>query len=81
MATSLKSDDTSPSRFGRSPPGTAADAAQLGIEITGLDAGGIAAAVKRERERQWQEEHREYIEAHNAWVEEHGLPLARYRVF
>lgn len=61
--------------------GTAAEAVELGLDVTGLDAHAIHRAVQKERGRRFTEENAEHIAAHNAWVEEHGLPLARYRMF
>ncbi len=58
-----------------------AEAKALSVNISRAAEGGIAEAVKAEKERLWKEENREAIESSNRWVEEHGLPLARYRQF
>ncbi|MGR3433408.1 MAG: type II toxin-antitoxin system CcdA family antitoxin [Shimia sp.] len=57
------------------------EAAALGVDPRSAAEGGLAAALKAERERRWREENAEAIEAHNRLVEEHGIPLARYRQF
>lgn len=51
-------------------------AKELGIDISQSCQTALAAAVKLERMRRWQDEHREAIEANNAWIDKHGLPLA-----
>jgi antitoxin CcdA len=79
---SIRSDD-SPRRATNVslPSATVAAAKELGINVSKACEAGLAADVKRERERRWKEENRKAIESHNAWVEKHGLPLSRYRMF
>lgn len=60
---------------------TVAAAKELGINVSQACEAGLAAAVKKERERRWKEEHWEAIQANNAWVEKNGLPLEKYRLF
>ena len=81
MATSLKSEHQSPGRRGRLRPGTKADAIELGLDVSGLNVDGVAAAVKAERIKRFKEENRDYFAAWNEWIEENGLPLERYRMF
>ena len=57
------------------------EARALKLNISQEAERGIAEAVKRERERQWQEENAEAIRSSNEWVAKHGLPLAKYRAF
>jgi antitoxin CcdA len=63
------------------PADTVAAAKELGVNISQACETGLAAAVKKERERRWKEENREKIEWWNHWLEENGLPLAKYRMF
>lgn len=58
-----------------------AEAKALGINLSQACETGLAAEVKRERERRWKEENREAIESWNRWLEKNGLPLAKYRMF
>jgi antitoxin CcdA len=58
-----------------------AEAKALSVNISRAAEGGIAEAVKAEKERRWREENREAIESWNAWVQVNGLPLAKYRQF
>ena len=58
-----------------------AEAKELGINLSKACETGLAAEVKRERERRWKEENREAIESWNRWLEKNGLPLAKYRMF
>lgn len=63
------------------PADTVSSARELGISISQACEAGLAVAIKRERDRRWQEDNRAAIEANNAWVEQHGLPLDKYRMF
>ena len=63
------------------PSDLVAGAKELGINVSRACEAGLAAALKEERKRRWQEENREAIEASNAYVAKFGLPLARYRQF
>ena len=56
-----------------------ADAKELGINLSRACEAGLAAALKAERKRRWQEENAGAAEASNAYLAQHGLPLARYR--
>ena len=60
---------------------TVGEARELGINLSQVAARALAAEVKKERDRRWQEDNKEWVEAHNRWVEQHGLPLERYRLF
>jgi antitoxin CcdA len=57
------------------------EAKRLGINVSEACQAGLAAEVKKAREKAWQEENRAAIEASNEYVRKHGLPLARYRLF
>jgi antitoxin CcdA len=57
------------------------DAKQLGISISAACEQGLAAALKKERERQWLEENAEAIRSYNEWIRKNGVPLAKYRRF
>lgn len=56
-------------------------ARELGINVSRACEQGLAAEVKRMREKLWLAENAEAIASSNAWVEKHGLPLAEYRMF
>lgn len=56
-------------------------AKELGVNVSQASTDGLAAALKKERERRWLEENREAIQAHNEWVEKNGLILADLQVF
>lgn len=63
------------------PADLVAEAKALGINLSQACETGLAADVKRERERRWKEENRDAIESWNRWLEKNGLPLAKYRMF
>lgn len=63
------------------PTDTVTAAKELGINISQACETGLAAAVKKERERRWKEENREKIEWWNRWLEENGLPYAEHRLW
>lgn len=63
------------------PTAMVAAAKELGINVSKACEAGLAAEVKKERERRWLEENWAAIESSNAWVEEHGLPFEKYRLF
>ncbi|CAN5350947.1 hypothetical protein BH10PSE15_BH10PSE15_02330 [soil metagenome] len=58
-----------------------AEAREYGINLSRISEEALAKAVKKERERRWQEENREAIEANNRWLEENGLPYADLRLW
>lgn len=58
-----------------------AEAREYGINLSRTSEEALAKAVKKERERRWQEENREAIEANNRWLEENGLPYADLRLW
>lgn len=58
-----------------------AEARELGIRLSSACEDGLAAAVRAERDKRWQEENRGAIESWNRYIAEHGLPLARFRTF
>lgn len=60
---------------------TVAAARELGINISATCNQALAAEVKKETDRRWQEENRPKMEAWSAWLEEHGLPYADQRLF
>ena len=63
------------------PEDLVAKARELKVNVSKACAAGLAAAVREEDIKRWQEEHRERIEAWNVWFEENGLPFADLRVF
>ena len=58
-----------------------AEAKALSVNISRAAEGGIAEAVKAEKERRWREENRAAIAQNNRYFEEHGLPFSEYRGF
>jgi antitoxin CcdA len=58
-----------------------AQARELKIDASQAAENGLAAAIRREKERLWRIENAEAIKAANEYVEKHGLPLAKYRQF
>lgn len=60
---------------------TVEHARALGLNMSQLVSRALAAEVKAEQGRRWEQENRAALESSNAWVERHGLPLARYRLF
>lgn len=58
-----------------------AEAEELKINVSRAAESGLAAAIRKERERQWQEDNAEAIRSSNEWVEKNGLPLEKYRPF
>ncbi|RYD55724.1 MAG: post-segregation antitoxin CcdA [Sphingomonadales bacterium] len=61
--------------------GIVAAAREAGINLSQVSEASLAAEVKKEQVRRWQEDNRERIEAWNVWIEENGIPLAKYRQF
>ena len=57
------------------------DAKEHGISISAACEQGLAAALKKERERRWLEENAEAIKSYNEWVAKNGNPLVKYRMF
>ena len=57
------------------------EARELGINISQACEEGLAATVKAEKGRWWQEENAEAIREYNKWIAVHGNPLAKYRMF
>lgn len=57
------------------------EAKENGVSISAACEQGLAAALKKERERRWLEENAEAIKSYNAFVEKHGNPLAHLRMF
>lgn len=62
-------------------PQVAAEARELGLNMSRLAEEAIARAAKEERHRRWKEENRAAIDEYNDYVEKNGLPLAKYRQF
>jgi antitoxin CcdA len=56
-----------------------AEARALNVNISRVAETGLTEAIRKEKERRWQEENAEAIESFNRYVEEHGLPLEKYR--
>jgi len=63
------------------PADLVAEARALGITLSQACETGLAAEVKRERERRWKEENREAIDSWNRWLEKNGLPYADLRLW
>lgn len=63
------------------PEGLVDEARQLGINVSLECTAGLTAAVKRESDRRWQEEHQGRINAFTAWLDENGMPFEDLRVF
>jgi antitoxin CcdA len=59
----------------------AAEARELGLNMSRLAEEAIAGAVKAERNRRWKEQNRAAIDGYNAFVERHGVPFSEYRKF
>ncbi len=59
----------------------AAEARELGLNMSRLAEEAIARAVGAERNRRWREENRAAIEAYNAFIDRNGVPFAEYRKF
>lgn len=57
------------------------EARTLDVNLSKAAEAGIAAAVRAERNRRWQEDHRERIDAFADWFEENGLPFQDLRVY
>jgi antitoxin CcdA len=57
------------------------EARELHIDLSQAAEAGIAAAVRRERARLWQEQNAAALESSNAYLERHGLPLRRFQQF
>jgi antitoxin CcdA len=62
-------------------PEVAAEARELGLNMSRLAEEAIVQAAKAERGRRWKEENRAAIEAYNAFIDRHGVPFAQYRKF
>jgi len=62
-------------------PDVAAEARDLGINMSEVAEKAIAGASKAERNRRWVEENRAALDAYAAEVERDGMPLAKYRTF
>ena len=63
------------------PEELVAEARALNVNVSRACTTGLAAAVRQERTRRFQEEHRERIDAFTVWFEEHGMPFEDLRVF
>ncbi len=63
------------------PEALVAMAKVLGVNISQASEAGLAAAVKKAREKKWLEENKAAIEEYNRYIEEHGLTLEEYRTF
>ncbi len=57
------------------------EAKRLDINISRECTAGLSAAVRRESDRRFQEEHRDRIDAWNVWFEENGMPFEDLRVW
>jgi antitoxin CcdA len=57
------------------------EARELGINVSKACEEGLAAAVKAEKGRRWQEENADGIRQFNEFVEKHGNPLGHLRQF
>lgn len=57
------------------------EARRLGINISQAAEGGVIAAIRAERARNWKEENAQAIADYNAFVEANGVPLAEFRKF
>lgn len=64
-----------------SAPSLAAEARDLGVNVSQAAEVGIAVTVARRRQERWLAENHDALESSNAFVERHGLPLTRYRNF
>ena len=62
-------------------PEVAAEARELGLNMSRLAEEAIVQAARAERNRRWKEENRAAIEAYNAQIERHGVAFAKYRLF
>lgn len=59
----------------------AAEAKELGLNMSQLAEIAIADATRLERNRRWKEDNRDALRAYEQEVEKNGLPLAKYRMF
>ena len=57
------------------------EARALGINVSRACEDGLAAEVRRERGKRWQQDNSEGFAAWDAFVERNGIPLAKYRKF
>ena len=58
-----------------------AEARALKVNVSRAAEAGIAEAIRRERNRIWQDDNADAIAGANKWVEKNGLPLGKYRLF
>lgn len=63
------------------PEDLVGEAKRFDINVSRECTVGLAAAVKREADRRWQEEHRDRIDAFAVWLEENGMPFEDIRVY
>ena len=61
--------------------GVVAAAREAGLNLSQVCEAALRQASRKERDRQWKEDHRESMEGWNRWLEENGLPYAELRLW